>query len=105
MGKTAPSAGEYLLKEADAFRTLYPEVVFDVVKTGEKEARLVFKSGCLGGWGKDQWAMARSLGLGKGHVCRYCRQAFRVWSRQLGLSACPEPRVDGTCVLRATTPL
>lgn len=102
MGKPAPTAGEYLLKEAEAFHTLYPEVGFDVVKAGDYEARLIFKRGCLGGWGKNQWAMANSLGLGKGHVCRYCRQAFRLWSSQLGLSACPEPLVDGTCVLRAS---
>lgn len=105
MGKTDPTAGEYLLKEADAFRTLYPEVDLEVIKSGDKQAKLVFrKGGCLGGWGKNQWGMANSLGLGKGHVCRYCRQAFRLWSRQLGIEACPEPFVDGTCVLKAYKP-
>ncbi len=105
MGKSTPTAGEYLLKEADAFRTLYPEVNLEVIKAGATQARLVFRQGgCLGGWGKNQWAMAHSLGLGKGHVCRYCRQAFRLWSRQLGLEACPEPLVDGTCVLKANVP-
>jgi len=101
MGKNVPTAGEYLLKEAEAFRTLCPEVGFEVTKSGEKEAELIFKSGCLGGWGKNQWAMAKSLGLGKGHVCRYCRQAFRIWAKQLGLEACPEPTVGDICVLTA----
>ncbi|MEK7354329.1 MAG: hypothetical protein AABZ77_07485 [Chloroflexota bacterium] len=101
MGKPAPTAGEYLLKEAEAFRTLYPEVTFDVVNSGDEEAELVFRrGGCLGGWGRNQWAMAKSLGLGKGHVCRYCRQAFRLWSGQLGLEACPEPKVSDVCILR-----
>ena len=105
MGKPSPAAGEYLLKEAEAFRTLYPEVSFDVVKSGDKEAELVFRRGCcLGGWGKNQWAMAKSLGLGKGHVCRYCRQAFRLWAKQLGIDACPEPKVGDICVLTARKP-
>ena len=78
MGKTDPTASEYLLKEAESFRTLYPAVTFRVTRQSEDEAELVFARGsCLGGWGRDQWAMARNLGLGKGHVCRYCRQAFR----------------------------
>ena len=101
MGKTSPTAIEYLFKEAEAFHTLYPEVGFEVTKSGDKEAELVFRRGCLGGWGKNQWAMAKSLGLGKGHVCRYCRQAFRLWATQLGIDACPEPKIDGTCVLQA----
>ncbi len=106
MGKTAPTAGEYLLKEAEAFRTLYPEVAFDVTKSGEAEAELIFRTGgCLGGWGRNRRAIANSLGLGKGHACRYCRQAFRLWSGQLGLEACPEPKIDGTCVLQAKVPL
>jgi hypothetical protein len=101
MGKTAPTSREYLLKEADAFQILYPKVIFEIVKSGEEEAELVFKKkGCLGGWGQNQWSMTNSFGLGKGHVCRYCRQAFRIWSGQLGLQACPEPRIDGTCILR-----
>ena len=101
MNFSDPSAGEYLLKEADAFYTLYPEVKFDIIKTEESEAILIFKSGCLGGWGKDQWSMAKGLGLGKGHVCRYCRQAFRQWGKQLEIDVCPEPRVGNICVLRA----
>ena len=102
MGKPDPTAGEYLQKEADAFRILYPEVQFDITKRGDDFAELVFRPGtCLGGWGKDQWALAHSLGLGKGHVCRYCRQAFRLWSRQLGVDAVPEPVYTGICVLTA----
>ncbi|MBI4187588.1 MAG: hypothetical protein HY529_00080, partial [Chloroflexi bacterium] len=70
MGKTFPTAAEYLLKEAEAFRRLYPEVIFKLGELSDTEAELTFTRWCLGGWGKDQWAIARSLGLGKGHVCR-----------------------------------
>ncbi len=101
MGKTHPAASEYLLKEAEAFRTLYPAVTFRVTKQAENEAELVFAQGsCLGGWGRDQWAMARNLGLDKKHVCRYCRQSFRKWSGQLGLQADTKPQTDGTCIVR-----
>ncbi|MBI4188338.1 MAG: hypothetical protein HY529_03925 [Chloroflexi bacterium] len=101
MGKAKPTAAEYLRKEAEAFRILYPDVVFTLTKSSDKEAELIFsRGGCLGGWGKKQWAMAQSLGIGKGHVCRYCRQAFRIWAKQLGLQVCPEPQTDGTCILR-----
>ncbi len=99
MGKTDPTVSEYLAKEIEAFRTLYPEVAFELVKSSDEEAELIFTQGCLGGWGRNQWAMARSLGLGKGHVCRYCRQAFRAWASQLGLQVCPEPQTNDTCVL------
>jgi hypothetical protein len=102
IGKETPTAAEYMEKEAEAFRTLCPQVDFDIVESGGEYAELVFKSGCLGGWGKNQWAMAKSLGLGKGHVCRYCRQAFRAWAKQLGLEACPEPQLNNVCVLRAS---
>ncbi|MBI2852082.1 MAG: hypothetical protein HYX84_03135 [Chloroflexi bacterium] len=101
MGKPDPTAAEYLLKEAEAFKVLYPQVKFAITKLSAGEAELVFTGGCLGGWGKDQWAVARSLDLRMGHVCRYCREAFRAWSRQLGLESCPEPTIDGTCVLQA----
>jgi len=101
MGKGAPTVCEYLQKEAEAFRTLCPEVEFEVTKCNDEEAELVFQKGCLGGFGKDQWAMAKSLGLGKGHVCRYCRQAFRIWAKQLGLDACPEPKLGNICVMTA----
>ncbi len=100
MDKTDPTAEEYLLKEAEAFRTLYPEVTFELAKMSDEEAKLIFTQGCLGGWSRNQWAMARSLALGKGHVCRYCRQAFRTWASQFGLQACPEPQTNDTCVLR-----
>ncbi len=100
IGKTDPTAAEYCAKEVEAFRTLYPEVAFEVTKQADNEAELVFARGsCLGGWGKNQWGMARNMGLGKGHVCRYCRQSFRTWADQLELLACPEPQTNGTCVL------
>ena len=101
IGKPDPTVAEYLAKEVEAFRTLYPEVVFEVAKEADNEAELVFAQGsCLGGWAKNQWTMAIDLGLGKGHVCRYCREAFRVWARQLRLKSCPTPQTDGTCILR-----
>ena len=104
MGRADPTAFEYLSKEIEAFQTLYPEVTFEVINQAESEAGLIFARGsCLGGWGRNQWAMARNLGLSKGHVCRYCRQSFRKWSSQLGLQAYPEPQTDGTCVLRVKT--
>ncbi len=104
MGTPGPTAQEYLLHEAAAFDVLYPRVGYELGDISDREATLVFTRGCLGGWGRDQWRVARSLGLGKGHVCRYCRQAFRSWSSQLGLESLPEPRTDGTCVLRAYRP-
>ncbi|MBI2909405.1 MAG: hypothetical protein HYX92_17305 [Chloroflexi bacterium] len=104
MGKTSPTARDYLLKEAEAFRTLYPEVGFHLREMDDAAAELTFTSGCLGGWGQDRWAMAESLGLNKEDVCRYCRESFKVWSKQLGLDASLEPQVDGTCVLKAKKP-
>ncbi|MBI4303287.1 MAG: hypothetical protein HY665_02980 [Chloroflexi bacterium] len=101
MGKTSPDAAEYLLKEAEAFQCLFPSVVFEVIETGKESAELAFVKGCLGGWGKDPWNLARSLGLTKENVCRYCRESFRVWAEQLGLDAHTEPQENGTCRLRA----
>ncbi|MDP2730533.1 MAG: hypothetical protein Q8O55_08615 [Dehalococcoidales bacterium] len=100
MGAEAPTVRNYLLKEAEAFQTLYPQVNFEISRIKDDKAELIFCRGtCLGGWGKNQWGMAHRLGLGKGHVCRYCRQAFRSWSAQLGLKALPMPRTDETCIL------
>ncbi len=104
MGTPAPTAKEYLLHEAAAFDVLYPRVGYELGDLGDQEATLVFTRGCLGGWGKNQWRVAKSLGLGKGHVCRYCRQAFRSWSSQLGLESLPEPQPDGTCIFRVYRP-
>ncbi len=98
-GEGAATPQAYLRREAEAFRTLYPAVDFTYGPATAEVAHLTFVNGCLGGWGRDQWAVARRLGLRKGHVCRYCRESFRVWSRQLGLFALPEPQVDGTCIL------
>lgn len=99
MGKVTPTAGEYLLKEAEAFRVFYPRVRFELGDVEDDRAELTFTEGCLGGWGKDPWRMARDLDLPKGYVCRYCRAAFRNWASQLGLNACPEPQVNGRCIL------
>ena len=99
MGKAAPTATEYLLKEVAAFKILYPEVIFRLGKLSDEEAELVFTGGCLGGWGKEQWAVARNLDLLKGDVCRYCRESFRTWARQLGLETFQYPKANGICVL------
>ncbi len=101
MGKANPTLQEYLDKETEAITTLYPQVTCTVGKITEKEAELTFApGGCLGGWGRDQWGMARGLGLDKGDVCRYSRQSFRAWSSQLGIKALPEPQVNGACIFR-----
>ena len=104
MKKEAPGAGEYLLKEARAFRTLYPDVSFTVAKEGETESELVFTRGCLGGWGKDPWVVAKSVGLAKTDVCRYCREAFRIWAGQMGLIADIGPENESSCRLRVRAP-
>jgi len=99
IGKDEPSAAEYLAKEAEAFRCFYPNVAFEVTGAGEESAELVFTEGCLGGWGDKPWAMASSLGLNKEDVCRYCREAFRLWAGQLGLSATTGLGEDNRCRL------
>ena len=102
MGKATPTAKEYLLKEAEACGTLWPEVTFKLGTLTNKEATLTFTEGCLGGWGRNQWRMASNMGLSKKDVCRYCRQAFLAWASQLSLQVCPEPQTNGTCVLMAS---
>lgn len=97
MGKASPGADEYLLKEAQAFREFWPRVSFTIVEADEGKAELVFTDGCLGGWGVDRWALAKSLGLTKDEVCAYCRESFSVWAEQLGLRASIGPDGDGTC--------
>ncbi len=99
MGQDRPNAAEYLLKEAEAFSEFYPEVSFEVVESGDARAELVFTDGCLGGWGRDSWAMARNLGLSKKDICAYCRESFRVWTQPLGLRADIAPKKDGNCRL------
>lgn len=100
MSNPAPSAGEYLLKEAEAFRRFYPDVTFEIVEAGEERAELVFTEGCLGGWGKDPWRLARSLNMAEEDVCSYCREAFLVWAGQLGLAADIGRDKDKGCRLR-----
>ncbi len=104
MGKARPGAAEYLLKEARAFREFYPEVSFTIGEMGDEKAELVFTDGCLGGWGRDPWALARSFGLTQKDVCAYCREAFRVWEEQLGLITHGGPEENGTCILGVARP-
>ncbi len=99
MGKARPGAAEYLLKEAQAFKQFYPDVSFTMVGAGDKRAELVFTEGCLGGWGPDSWALARSLGLSKKDICAYCQESFLVWAEQLGLFVRIGPEEDGSCRL------
>lgn len=99
MGKAMPSASEYLLKEAQALGQLYPEVCFSVEEAEDDWAQLVFREGCLGGWGKHPWGLATSLGLTKEEVCSYCQEAFSVWAEQLRLQASIGPDGDESCRL------
>lgn len=101
MGKDEPGVAEYLGKEAEAFRCFYPDVDFEVTGAGEESAEIVFTEGCLGGWGDAPRALASSFGLTREDVCRYCREAFRLWAGQLGLRATIGPEESGArCVLR-----
>lgn len=103
MGKNRPSAGEYLKKEAEAFGRFYPEVGIEVVQAEKDRAELTFVEGCLGGWGKERWALARNFGLSQLDVCRYCFEAFGVWVKQLGLRTVIGLQPDGThCILRVS---
>jgi hypothetical protein len=104
MGKAQPTAAEYLLKEAQAFRQFYPDVAFAIVEAREERAELVFIEGCLGGWGADHWALARSLGLTKERVCAYCQEAFLIWAGQLGIHVSIGSEEEGTCRLRVVRP-
>lgn len=99
MGKAMPSASEYLLKDAQALGQLYPEVCFSVEEAEDDWAQLVFREGCLGGWGKHPWGLATSLGLTKEEVCSYCQEAFSVWAEQLRLQASIGPDRDESCRL------
>jgi len=102
MGSERPGADQYLDREAEAFATLYPEVSFERAEWSSSRAVLLFTRGCLGGWGRDRWATARSLGLDPADVCRYCAEAFRLWAAQLGLAAEHECDLEGLCRLIAT---
>ena len=104
IGTTKPTATEYLLKEAESFREFYPEVSFEVVEAGEEKAELVFTDGCLGGWGQDQWAIARNRGLSQKDICAYCQEAFQSWARPLGIHVDIGPGEDGHCRLRVARP-
>ena len=104
MGRADPSAAEYLEREAEAFATLYPAVQFERLEWTASRAVLQFTRGCLGGWGRERWATARSLGLDPDDVCRYCAEAFRLWAAQLGLAAEHHCDVEGLCRLVAIRP-
>jgi len=104
MGKARPDTAEYLLKEAEALQCFYPGVAFEITEAGKDRAELVFTEGCLGGWGKDPWKLARSLGLKKEEVCRYCQASVQTWASQLQLVADIGPHGDGACRLSIIKP-
>ncbi len=100
MGSSSPNAKEYLLKEAEAFRCFYPEVVFKITEAKEDKAELLFIKGCLGGWGEDLWRLAHSLSLSRKDVCAYCHESFSIWTKQLNLKVHIGPRGDKICRLQ-----
>ncbi|MBI4302425.1 MAG: hypothetical protein HY664_07455 [Chloroflexi bacterium] len=102
MGKDDPTAEEYLLKEVEAFRTLYPKVSFLVGLLSQDRAELAFTDGCLGGWGRHRWAVAQNLGLTVTEVCRYCSESFTLWAGQLGFTVSLGLTKDETCTLVVT---
>jgi len=104
MGRPDPAADEYLAREAEAFAVLYPEVRFERGEWTPERAALRFTRGCLGGWGRDRWSTARSLGLKPEHVGRYCAEAFRLWGAQLSLDVRHHFDANGPCVLSAFCP-
>ncbi len=101
MSKEKPTKKEYLQKEMEAMRVLFPWMKMKLVEISPHRVELHFIGGCVGGWGEDRWALARSLGLDRWDVCRYCGEAFKVWAKQLGLKAAPHPAKDGSCKLIA----
>ncbi len=96
----SPSAEKYLLKEVEALRCFYPEIVFEIIEAEEKRAELVFTKECLGGWGEDPWRLAKSFNLSKKDICAYCHEAFSIWAQQLDMIADIGPDQDGICRLR-----
>lgn len=102
MKDPSPNVKEYLLKEADAFRCFYPEIVFEIKELDEEKGELVFIKGCLGGWGKDPWKLAHSLNLSKKDVCAYCQGSFSIWTKQLNLMVHIGPQRGKICRLRVT---
>ncbi|MBI4294598.1 MAG: hypothetical protein HY669_00315 [Chloroflexi bacterium] len=101
MGTASPDAQSYVLKEAAAIAVLFPWVNIGQGKMTPERAELLFSGGCLCGYGEDRWALARSLGLGRTDLCRYCSEAFQVWGQQLGLKVTPHPGRDNSCRLEA----
>lgn len=101
MGTDAPPADEYLAREAEAFARLYPEVAFERREWTPDRATIQFTKGCLGGWGRDRWAPARSLDLSPEDVCRYCAESFRLWAAQLGIKVEHHCSTEDLCSLKA----
>ena len=88
--------GQLISPETGEVRGISPHRLRDAFAV---HAVLAFTGGCLTGWGKDPWALARRFGLSKEQVCRYCHESFRVWAGQLGLSADIGPGSEERCRL------
>ncbi|MBI4216974.1 MAG: hypothetical protein HY687_06255 [Chloroflexi bacterium] len=101
MGTMSPSADSYLLKEMTAMATLFPWVRIEPGELTAERGVITMRDGCCGGYGNNRWRLARSLGLDKTQVCRYCGEAFKVWGSQLKLKVAPHPQRDESCKLRA----
>ena len=103
MGSGSPGADEYLAKEEEAFASLFPWIIVHYEHMSSGVAEVVLSGGCLGGWGENRFTLARSLGLNRSALCRYCIEACRAWGEQLGLKVepMPGPGCRGGCKLRA----
>ncbi|MBI2857585.1 MAG: hypothetical protein HYX90_00790 [Chloroflexi bacterium] len=103
MGSAHPGAGEYLDREREAAQSIFPWLKFEEVFHSSVESESLITGGCLEGWGENRFTLARSLGLNRAAVCRYCVEACRVWGEQLGLRVEPRPGPGcrGGCRIRA----
>jgi len=103
MGSGSPGADEYLAKEEEAFASFFPWIMVRHELMSSGVAEVVLSGGCLGGWGENRFTLARSLGLNRSALCRYCIEACRAWGEQLGLKVepMPGPGCRGGCKLRA----
>lgn len=101
MGKEDPTPREYLEAEAKRLKVLFPWVDFQLEEYEDGFVELLLANGCLGSWTNDRFTLAHHLGLTRQEVCRYCQEAFRVWSLQLGLEALPLPGAENSCSVAA----
>ncbi len=103
MGCTSPGTDDYLEREEEAMRSLFPWLKIRHESMSADEASVEISGGCLGGWGENRFALARSLGLNRSALCRYCQEACKVWGEQLSLKVepVPGPGCRGGCRIKA----